>query len=219
MSRKPAKKDIPASTVVKGLITGFVSYGVLIVFIALACGIGLNYLIARLPNPNTKVLMFSIPILWMVISYFLCHIICNLSTSDLFSKCRTDKKNYKEIFDKMTVFFVVLAMVMYLLLNILLLTRVVNSRASVDIAREEYSQVFSKGFTDELTQKMLTDYTLKKDQMVLSSMLLQVGIVAGLVSLVPLQKKLIEQNNQVPKEKKAKEEPKEESSKKQSTKE
>ena len=199
MRKQTAKKVIPTSTVVKGLITGFISYGVLIYFLVLVIMFGINYAISLFPNPDTKILSVSVPLLLGLFIYVLSHAICKLSTVDLFSKCKTDEDNYPEIKNRMTTFFIVLTIVIIILSNALLCVRILNTEASIDIASNQYSQVFSKEFANSLTNKMLADYNMSKTQTIVSNVIIELAIIFGLLSCIPLQQKLILQYNEVKK--------------------
>ena len=91
------KKIIPAKTVVKALITGFVSYGIVIGFLLFTIALVVNTFVYNIPNANQKVLAFSLPLLFAFILYFSIHSICRLSTSDLFNKCKTEWKLHRQV--------------------------------------------------------------------------------------------------------------------------
>jgi succinate dehydrogenase/fumarate reductase cytochrome b subunit len=206
MRKQVTKKEIPASTVVKGLITGFISYGILVYFLILVIMLGINYGISLLPHPNTTILSVSIPLLCGLFIYFLTHSICKLSTVDLFSKCKTNKENYQEINSKMKTFFVILTIVLVIVANIILCVRILNTESSINIASSQYSQVFSKEFTSDLTSKMVADYHLHKTQTMISTLITEIAIILGLLTCVPLQEKFIVRYNDVKKDPAPKEE-------------
>ena len=192
---KTTKKAIPASTVIKALITGFVSYGVLLAFIVIACYLGINRLISKLPQANVEVLEITMPLIWAFVIYFLSHAICRLSTVDLFSKCKTDKNNYPEITNKMNTFFIIFAIVIMLFGIALLMVRFSNTEASINLMSNQYLQVFSKEFTTSLTNKMIEDYNNWKVQAVIATVIIEVAILVSMISLIPFQQKLLEQYN------------------------
>ncbi len=192
---KTTKKAIPASTVIKALITGFVSYGVLLAFIVIACYLGINRLISKLPQANIEVLEITMPLIWAFVIYFLSHAICRLSTVDLFSKCKTDKNNYPEITNKMNTFFIIFAIVIMLFGIALLMVRFSNTEASINLMSNQYLQVFSKEFTTSLTNKMIEDYNNWKVQAIIATVIIEVAILVSMISLIPFQQKLLEQYN------------------------
>jgi hypothetical protein len=138
--------------------------------------------------------------------YFLTHVICKLSTVDLFSKCKTDKSNYTTINKRMKVFFLVMTIVLVIVANIILCVKILNTESSISIASSQYSQVFSKEFTNDLTSKMIADYDIHRTQTMISTIITEVAIILGLMSCVPLQERLLKQYNDTTKEPVAKEE-------------
>ena len=101
MKETEEKKVIPAKTVVKGLITGFVSYGIIIGFLLLVVALIFSTTISNISDANQKVLSISLPLLFAFILYFVIHSICKISTIDLFKKCKTNSENLPEISQKM----------------------------------------------------------------------------------------------------------------------
>lgn len=193
---KQEKKLIPAKTVVKALITGFVSYGILISFIVVACVLVINHFIGSIETANTKLLALTLPLLGGFFLYYLSHTTCRLSTIDLFSKCKTESKNYKDIFGKMNAFFLILTIVVILLANVLLILRITNTEQSIEIASKTYSRDFSPEFTEYLTNKMVADYNEHKTELIVSSIITELALVISFISLIPFQQKLIEQYNE-----------------------
>ncbi len=192
---KTTKKVIPASTVIKALITGFISYGVLLAFIVIACYLGINRLINKLPQPNFEVLSITMPVMLAFVIYFLSHTVCRLATIDLFNKCKTDSKNYPEITKKMNAFFLVFAIVVILFTVALLMIKISNTEASINLMSNQYLQVFSKEFTTRLTNKVIEDFNHWKVQSIISTVVIEVAIFVSMISLIPFQQKLITQYN------------------------
>ncbi len=197
MKKTEEKKVIPAKTVVKGLITGFVSYGIIIVFLFIVIALVFSAAINSIPGANYKVLSISLPLLFAFILYFVIHSICRISTVDLFKKCKTKSENLSEITQKMNLFFLICIIVSVILANCLLVLKLSNERKSIDVASQTYSQVFSEGFTSNLTNEMLADYNEAKNQTLVTAVIIQLSLVVSFFSLIPYQKKMILEYNDV----------------------
>lgn len=197
MKETEEKKVIPAKTVVKGLITGFVSYGIIIGFLLLVVALIFSTTISNISDANQKVLSISLPLLFAFILYFVIHSICKISTIDLFKKCKTNSENLPEIFQKMNLFFLVCIILFVILSNCLLVLKLSNERKSIDVASETYNQVFSDNFTKTLTNEMLADYNETKNQTLVSAIIIELSLVVSFFSLIPYQKKMILEYNDV----------------------
>ena len=197
MKETEEKKVIPAKTVVKGLITGFVSYGIIIGFLLLVVALIFSTTISNISDANQKVLSISLPLLFAFILYFVIHSICKISTVDLFKKCKTNSENLPEISQKMNLFFLVCIILFVILSNCLLVLKLSNERKSIDVASETYNQVFSDNFTKTLTNEMLADYNETKNQTLVSAIIIELSLVVSFFSLIPYQKKMILEYNDV----------------------
>ena len=197
MKETEEKKVIPAKTVVKGLITGFVSYGIIIGFLLLVVALIFSTTISNISDANQKVLSISLPLLFAFILYFVIHSICKISTIDLFKKCKTNSENLPEIFQKMNLFFLVCIILFVILSNCLLVLKLSNERKSIDVASETYNQVFSDNFKKTLTNEMLADYNETKNQTLVSAIIIELSLVVSFFSLIPYQKKMILEYNDV----------------------
>lgn len=197
MSQTEEKKVIPAKTVVKGLITGFVSYGIVLGFLLFVIAILFTAGISSLPNVNYKVLSISLPLLFAFVLYFVIHSVCRLSTADLFKKCKTKTENLSSVTQKMNLFFLVCIIIAVIVSNCLLILKLSNERKSIDIASEQYSTVFSDDFTHNLTNEMLADYNETKNQTLVSAVIIELSLVVSFFSLIPYQKKMISLYNDI----------------------
>lgn len=197
MKETEEKKVIPAKTVVKGLITGFVSYGIIIGFLLLVIALTLFTSISSISGENQKILSITIPLFFAFVLYFAVHSICKISTIDLFKKCKTNSENLPEISQKMNLFFLVCIILFVILSNCLLVLKLSNERKSIDVASETYNQVFSDNFTKTLTNEMLADYNETKNQTLVSAIIIELSLVVSFFSLIPYQKKMILEYNDV----------------------
>ena len=101
------KKEICTKTAVRAIITGFVAYGIIINFIALLLiAIG-NYFLKNMAGSTAKGLYVTLPLMAVIIIYFIIHVICKLSTYDVFKNCKTNPNNYKSIIKYLNIFFII----------------------------------------------------------------------------------------------------------------
>ena len=197
MEKTEEKKFIPTKTAIKGLITGFVSYGIIIGFLLFIITIVFNNAINNLSSVNHNILSFSLPLLFAFILYFVIHTICRISTLDLFKKCKIKSEEIKQVSQKMNLFFLICIIIFVILCNSLLILNLSNQRKSIDLVAEQYKQVFSDNFTDNLTTKMIADYEEEKNRTIASSIITQLSLVISFFSLIPYQKKMILEYNEV----------------------
>ena len=97
-------KEISAKTTVKAIITGFVSYGIITVFMCLLIFALGNYFLSQFSGNAAGGLYITIPLLAAIMLYFIIHLICRISTYDVLKKCKVDPKNYKTITKSLNIF-------------------------------------------------------------------------------------------------------------------
>ena len=66
---------------------------------------------------------------------------------------------------------------------------------SIQLSELQYKQVFSSNFTKQLTNDMLMEYNQEKINLLLSTIILELGFVTSVFSLIPYQKKTLELYN------------------------
>ena len=91
------KKEISTRTTVKAIITGFVSYGIIVTFICLLIIALGNQFLSNYSGISGQVLHITVPLIAIIFLYFIIRGICNLSTYDVFKKCKKNTDNYKKI--------------------------------------------------------------------------------------------------------------------------
>ena len=97
----------------------------------------------------------------------------------------------------MNLFFLVCIIHFVILSNCLLVLKLSSERKSIDVASETYNQVFSDNFTKTLTNEMLADYNETKNQTLVSAIIIELSLVVSFFSLIPYQKKMILEYNDV----------------------
>ena len=185
------KKEISARTTVKAIITGFVSYGIIINFLCLLIiAIG-NYFLKNVPGSTARGLYITLPLMAVIIIYFIIHIICRLSTYDVFKKCKTNPDNYKNIIKYINIFFVVCIFLSIILFLGLLNLNLQYQAKSIDYAVLKYNEIFSVEHTNQLKEEMLSTFNSSKENLTTSTIILELGFAISFLSLIPYQRKMI----------------------------
>lgn len=185
------KKEISARTTVKAIITGFVSYGIIINFLCLLIiAIG-NYFLKNVPGSTARGLYITLPLIAVIIIYFIIHIICRLSTYDVFKKCKTNPDNYKNIIKYLNIFFIVCIFLSIILFLGLLNLNLQYQAKSIDYAVLKYNEIFSVEHTNQLKEEMLSTFNSSKENLTTSTIILELGFAISFLSLIPYQRKMI----------------------------
>lgn len=194
--KKEEKKEITIGTTVKAIITGYIAYGILLGFIVFIIGIAVNWCLSLIPNVNYKVLSITISLLGAMLLYFVLHGVCKLSIYDVFKKCKTNPSNLPRIISRMNL-FVLLCIIFYVISSIsILIINFNNQEQSIDLATQQYRSIHSPEFVSTLKHEMMIDFNETKVNMIVSTIILELGIVVSWFSIIPLQKKLIEKHNE-----------------------
>lgn len=185
------KKEISARTTVKAIITGFVSYGIIINFLCLLIiAIG-NYFLKNVPGSTARGLYITLPLMAVIIIYFIIHIICRLSTYDVFKKCKTNPDNYKNIIKYLNIFFIVCIFLSIILFLGLLNLNLQYQAKSIDYAVLKYNEIFSVEHTNQIKEEMLSTFNSSKENLTTSTIILELGFAISFLSLIPYQRKMI----------------------------
>ena len=185
------KKEISARTTVKAIITGFVSYGIIINFLCLLIiAIG-NYFLKNVPGSTARGLYITLTLMDVIIIYFIIHIICRLSTYDVFKKCKTNPDNYKNIIKYLNIFFIVCIFLSIILFLGLLNLNLQYQAKSIDYAVLKYNEIFSVEHTNQLKEEMLSTFNNSKENLTTSTIILELGFAISFLSLIPYQRKMI----------------------------
>jgi hypothetical protein len=195
MKKTNAKKEIPAKTVVKALITGFVSYGIIISFLLFVVE-SVAYNAIDSASTNAKILVISLPLFFAIIQYLIIHLICRLSTIDLFKKCKTKSDNLTYIVKKMNLFFLICVIFLLVVLNFILYFGLSDLAQSIEIASAQEAKVFSEEYTAILKDNMLADYNEQKSMSIVIFFITELSLLISFMSLVPYQKKMILEYNE-----------------------
>lgn len=190
------KKEINSRTVVKAIITGFVSYGIIINFICLLIFAIVNYFLKNISGSSAKGLYITLPLMAVICIYLIIHLICKLSTYDVFKKCKTNPENYKTIIKYLNIFFLVCIVLFIVLFLGLLYLNLDYQTKSIDYAVLKYNQIFSQEHTAQLESEMISTFNDSKENLTLSTIILGIGFTISFLSLIPYQRKMILKYNE-----------------------
>ena len=132
-SKENVKKVISERTTVKAIITSYVCYGILIFFMFNLLKNAVSSAILANIEQNLPKLGYIVPIMFGIITVCLIHILCRISTLDVFKKCKLDKEKEKYVNRNLKVFFVVI-----------ILFSIFYSFISLSIADDNDSSILSK---------------------------------------------------------------------------
>ena len=190
------KKEISAGTTVKAVITGYMAYGILLGFIAFVVTIVVNWSIAQIPNIDHRALSITLPVLGVCLLYFIVHGVCKLSIYDVFRKCKTNPSRMEKICTRLNLFVLICVSVSVIAIIFNLVLNFNNERKAIEIASSKYSSVFSEQFSEKLTKDMLNNFQEEKTNTMISTIILELGMVFSYLSIIPYQKNLIEKYNE-----------------------
>ena len=188
-------KEISAKTTVKAIITGFVSYGIITVFMCLLIFALGNYFLSQFSGTAASGLYITIPLLAAIMLYFIIHLICRISTYDVLKKCKVDPKNYKTITKSLNIFFIICIILSIVLFLSLLYLNLEYQLKSIELASIQYKEVFSDNHINILRSEMNTIFEESKTNLTKSTIILVIGLSISFLSLIPYQRKMILEYN------------------------
>lgn len=195
---KSKKNKITSKRVTKGLIIGFLSYGLLVGFIY-CIFIALLYTYYQTNNfnqSNPVLLSICISLLIAMGIVVLNYGICKLSTMDVLKKAKLSNDLMKKSSSSMGTFFICLMIVVVLFLNYSLLIKIANERNSLMLSRNE---IFSSEFSDKTAQsifdKELSQFELTKKCTIIRTLILEFAFIFSFISLMPYQKRILNKYN------------------------
>ena len=194
------KKEIEAKVAVKGLVNGFIAYGFLIFFIVIAAVVFVNWKLNQYQDSvNYEVLEFTLPIIIAFLMYFLIRRICQLSSYDLFKKCRIKQEDIEKVKNKMNLFFIGSAIFFVIVFVLLLTIKFNNEKISIYQTSNNYYSIYSEEFAESLTLDLIYEFQEEKYIFSLQAAIIEIGLLAGLFSLISGQEKFIERYNYIEK--------------------
>ena len=189
------RKEINARTTVKAIITGFVSYGIITIFICLLIFAIGNYFLSQFTSKAAQGLYVTLPLIASIFLYFIIHLICRISTYDVLKKCKVNPNNYKSIVKSLNIFFIICIALSIILFLSLLYLNLQYQLKSIELASVQYREVFSENHIKILQSEMNSIYELSKSNLTTSTVILVIGLSISFLSLIPYQRKMIVQYN------------------------
>lgn len=189
------KKSIVPRTAVKALINGFVAYGILLIFIFLTIAIFTTWVVDNNRDVvNYDVLKYTLPLMAAFLIFFLVRGTCRLSTYDLFKNCKIEKEEVDNVCTKMNFFYICLVAFSVATIIIYMITRFSNER--IQIARDlmVYNQANSI-YAEEKEEELIEEYEINRANTLVQTLIVEMGLLLGIFSLIPNQRRLIERYN------------------------
>lgn len=194
--KKEDKQEITLGTTVKAVITGYVAYGILIGFVAYMAGIIINYCFKSIPSANIRVLSITLPLIEAIFIYFIVRGVCKLSVHDVFKKCKTNPENLPRINSRLSL-FIMIVIAVYVAGSIMILqTDFKSKQESIVVSSYRYQNLYSEEHARNLTNEMQVEFEEEKENTIISTIIIELGMAVSLFSVIPLQKKLIENKNE-----------------------
>ena len=188
-------KEIGAKTTVKAIITGFVSYGIIAVFIFLLIFAIGNHFLSHFSETAANGLYVTIPLLASIMLYFIIHLICRISTYDVLKKCKVNPKHYSTIVKSLNIFFIICIILCIITFLSLLYLNLEYQLKSIELASIKYKEVFSENHIKILRSKMNSTFESSKINLTKSTVILVIGLSLSFLSLIPYQRKMILEYN------------------------
>lgn len=191
------KKHISEKTAVKAIITGFVSYGILISFIFSLIAILFIYLSNNIETSNELLLKFCTSLFIAILIYIFIHLICKLSTIDLLKKCKFEKEKESFVCKKLNLFYLLCALFFILVILSSLYVRFSNQLYQINISYQKNLNDFSNtdfafDFANAYKEEALEEFYYNRKMTLLVSVIIEIGIVYSFISLIPYQKKMLD---------------------------
>lgn len=195
------KKHIDKKVAVKGLINGFIAYGILLMFLFVSLIVFVSWLLNNHKDSiNYDILKYTLPILAAFLAFFLIRLVCRLSTFDLFKKCKIYKKDVNKVSSAMNFFFIGCVIISVILILVILNVKFNNQKIDIQQSSTRYYTEFSEPFAEYLTLEMIYNFREERAITLIQVIIMETGLLFGLFSLVSTQKKYIEKYNLVEKD-------------------
>ena len=190
------KKEISSRTTIKAIITGFVSYGVITVFICLLLLAVANHFLRDVSTSTINGLYITLPMMASLVIFLLAQLLCKLSTYDVFKKCKTNPDNYKRIFKFLTLFFIICIVLSIVIFLSLLHLNLQFQSKTIEYTVLKYREIFSDEHTQMLQNEMTETFNNSKINLIRSTVILEIGFTISFLSLIPYQIKMIRKYNE-----------------------
>ena len=119
------------------------------------------------------------------------------NTYNLGKKWKGEKEDVDSISSKMTMFFIGCIIISVILVIAILNVRFYNETINIQETSTSYYSEFTDSFADYLTNELINDFKTEKPIVIIQAIIIEIGIFFGLISLISIQKNLIERYNTV----------------------
>ena len=195
------KKEVSINAIVKSIITGFASYGIIFYIVIAILLVVFNRITIEVPSMKVESVRIILSIVFAVFCFVLVRFVCRVSTMDVFKKCIANPESYGRIGKKMSVFYIVcIALSIFTSLTLLNLN-LKYARAEIAYYKVFNSQKFSQEYVNIQEQKMNEQYNKDKNILVKTTVITQIGLVLGFLSLINYQGKMLARYNDYEKSK------------------
>lgn len=190
------KKEINIKTTVSSIILGFASYSIIVSFIIFVLLCLTNNFLNNFNGTSSRGLYITLPLITVILLYFIIRGICKLSIYDVFKKAKVNPKNYKKIAKYLNIFFIICIIIYIYIFWELLALNLIFQTKTIEYTIIQYKEIFSEEHTSVLAKELIDIYNFSKTNLIISTAILVIGISVSILSLIPYQRKLIEQFNE-----------------------
>lgn len=190
------KKEISEKTAIRAIITGFVSYGILIGFIFSVVLITLIYFSNNTEFSNEIAFKISTSIIISIFIYIFIHLICKLSNIDLLRKCKIDKNKEINVCKKLNLFYLLCTLFFVLIIIVSLYVKFSNQLYQINISYQQYLNDFSNtdfayDFANNYKDGALEEFYHNRKTTLIAAVIIEMGLFYSFISLIPYQKKML----------------------------
>lgn len=191
---KNKKKTLNVNSASRGLIIGFLSYGILLAFIFFSLIIFISWKLNQsLGNQDT--IKYTIAVFSAFLMFFSIRAACKLCTIDLFRNYKIRIDDIIKVSTVMNLFFI-MCVIVSIAFSLLFTKNNLNSHKKDLIKSQQiYYTQYPEEYADYLTEKMISEYQLDRFTLLTQMFIVDSGVIFGLFSLITIQKNLIEKYN------------------------
>lgn len=193
------KKEITSKTAVRAIITGFASYGIILLFIYKIIEVFVQKTILNEFSIDQSLLYVVFAAIFSILILVGMHLLCRLSTYDVFRKCKIKKEDVDKVSKSLSKIFIstilisIILTFTFLYLNLMYETRL--QKQSVILANLQYNKTYSEEFTTKLTNQMISDFSTYRSNLIAYTFVIELGFTISLIAIVPFQKTMINKYN------------------------
>lgn len=195
VTNEKTRKEISERTAIKAIITSYVCYGIITFFIYNLIKNAVSSAILENIHNNIDALGYIIPTMFGIISLVIIHILCRLSTVDVFKKCSMDTSKTDYVMKNLKIFFVVIILVSIFYSFTSLFVSLNYDSQSVQILTMQYNKIFSSEHSQELVNEMIDNFNTFRNYAFKDSFISEAFFIVGFISLSSFQRKMLETYN------------------------